>query len=115
MPDINHFSSAALAIAYLVYVLISSLAIYNLIKADTGRITTSPVFWLALSLLVISANNELWYAINESLNFGRLYDAIFNIHNVVNILSCLISTIGFLLYRYPAKTDNAPEVSVYWN
>jgi len=115
MPDINHFSFAALAIAYMVYVFISSLAVYNLIKGDTGRITVSPVFWLALSLLVISANNELWYAINESLPVSQLYIAICNIHNFVSILACLLSTVGFLLYRYPAKTDKAPEVSVYWN
>ena len=115
MPNLNQYSSNALTVAYLAYVFISSSTIYNIIKRDTGKMTANPVFWLALSLFVLSSNNGLWYAISDYLQYNLFYKIFLNIHNAFNLISSVLAAIGLILYKYPAKTDQAPEASIYWN
>ena len=115
MQDIFHYSFAALSIAYLVYVLVSSLTISNLIRNDTGVIHTNPVFWLAASLFVMSANNALFYMVGAKIPNPEFANIYLFIHQIVNIVASFLATIGLVLYRYVEQDRNIPEVSVYWN
>jgi len=115
MPDINHYSFAALAIAYVVYVVISSIVIYNLIKSDTGGTHKNPVFWLAASLFIMSTNNVLYYTINITGQDIRLLEIFNYVHQFFNIIAFILAAIGLLIYNYIDGKVTAPEVSVYWN
>lgn len=114
MEDINHYSYAALSIAYLVYVFVSSYAIYQLIIADRGAITLDPIFWLAASLLIMSANNEFWYAFNGYLENMEIRKIFYLLHLVFNILSYLMTAVGFLLFKFPVSRKAQTELSIFW-
>lgn len=111
MPDINHYNYAALTIAHLIYVFISTWAIFYLVRGDRGNLAANPVFWLAISLFVMSADNSLWYAINEYLPFDKYWILLLNVHKVIDIISFLLSAVGFFLYRYPECAERASEVT----
>lgn len=115
MSDIFHYSYAALSVAYLVYVFVSSYAIYKIITYENEIITLNPVFWLAGSLLIMSANNELWYALHDLWVTSQKYLLIFNLHKVFNLISFVLSSAGLILYRYHKKVEKTSEVSIYWN
>ena len=115
MPDIYHYSYDALSVAYVVYALISSYTIYEIIIGERGVVTSNPVFWLAASLLMMSVNNELWYALHDTWVKTEYYLLIFNLHNIFNIISFVFSTFGIIRFRHLDKVEKASEVSVYWN
>ncbi len=93
--NLTEFNSNTITLMQVLYSMMSSYALYILMKKDYGNIYRNYIFWVASGVLIFSTGDLAYFAFYHWVNENYLV-AIWAIHVIFNVVINIFYLIGIL-------------------